>query len=637
MMLPLHYRCWFCVVATLQFAATSIAGEAETCQGGENCRDVESDIGALHLLQKTAAVLQRQSVSGTYGHLSVANGTRQDSGASRLSLKLFRESMVPYGFKFPFLAGIFNSPITTFPNPDLILATSPKMRIVGYLLAGVILLSLLIVLVLACLSLFKTSEESVVVDDRKSLEEEEVMNEFSLARYNGLLAAVVDVNDWMVLTFFPTWCVERGLSEIEAGTIISMMGLGMLVAAPFVHYCMPTLGGPSGTVLMGNRVYALTRLLCIGLIFLPNAYVVYAAGFVFLLIGATWSLMEVAACTWVLTSVPANKRTRAMGFMFGCRMLGSFLGPALGGILFSFGGLMAPFVLGFILLIAVQQHGKFYFEEALDYEEIDAFSEGSIIALSPVFISLVVFTILSICLCSQVLWQQVYMLSHYDVSTWEYGLLYSGLLVLMSVGMGVIASGVEDVAGSVPTIILGFFTMAGGYLIMGPSPVLSFLPNTDVWISIIGTVIWAVGVSLPYVVLIAFATNTAVAAGWKEMDASIQWTTVQIFIMGICQLVGPQSSLLLAEAVGPPMMCTYLALGIACICGGLGCLLLCVPYKVPFPAPVYHYTREARSDGPTLEDLLEKYKDQPDRDSCCLPAPVVDRLPDALQYNLNLK
>merc|ERR1719379_1360340 len=139
--------------------------------------------------------------------------------------------------------------------------------------------------------------------------------------------------------------------------------------------------------------------------------------------------------------------------------------------------------------------------------------------------------------------------------------------------------------GSVPAILFGLLTMGSAYLIIGPSPLLPFLSHTQVWIPIVGSAIWAIGIGFPMVLLNSFVCNIAIGAGWPEEHASIQLATIQIVLTGVALMVGPPLCTFLLMRLGVGGMCTSVAFAMTCICGGIMCLLFCVKYKDASRAP----------------------------------------------------
>jgi MFS family permease len=274
-----------------------------------------------------------------------------------------------------------------------------------------------------------------------------------------------------------------------------------------------------------------------------------------------------------------DKRAGAIGYMAGGRMLGSLLGPGLGGMLYSLGGFAVPFAVGLVALIAIQQYGKAFFQCRVGFDDVNVFQKGSICRHLPVLLSMIVYTIVMSVFCSQLMWQQLWMLYHYHMATWEYGLMFTTMLVVMAVFMAAVVAQADRMMGSVPAIMFGLVTMGSAYLIIGPSPLLPFLSKSQVGIPIIGSLIWSIGIGFPMVIISSFICNVSIGAGWPEVDASMQWATLQIFLIGVSLMAGPPLSTVLIERLGVGKMCTTVALALTCFCGGIVCLLFCVKYN----------------------------------------------------------
>jgi MFS family permease len=544
---------------------------------GEDCED------SLHLLQKsatihrkqalTAAISQESNHSSPHGfHASVIQTL---AAASKFGL-YSRVLMNPLLYQFPFFTVMTNTTVVAAPASSVV-----AMSWYTYVLCGFIALNVLVLIAVT----YKSCVVTDVPEEETSAEEGED-DDYHVAKFVGCMLAFVDANDWMVFTFFPTWCTSQGLSATDSGVIMSMMGIGLIIGAPFVQFMIPRLGGAAATLWVGNRVYLMTRVLCIGLIVVPKSILFPVACGVFLLTGIVWAVDEISAAAWVMTSVnTGEKRTAAIGYMSGGRLLGSLLGPGCGGLLYSLGGLFLPFFVGLVLLLCIQQYGRSLFTQYGGHggqgaeDNFDAFSKGSILRHTPVLLTCICYTIVVSIYCSQLIWQQLYMLYHYHMATWEFGLMYTVLLVIMMIVMATTVAPADKFMGSIPASLLGFVTMASGYLIIGPSPLLPFLSTTQVWIPIIGSVLWGIGIAFPFVILYSFACNISIGAGWQDTEAAIQWATINILLTGAGLMIGPPLINFALMRLGEGSMCSMLAFILVCVCGGVLCLMSCLKYK----------------------------------------------------------
>lgn len=579
----LAYSCRSLTFALLIFidAQALFGNEIETafCVSQEDVACENKDFGALHLLQKAAVVVQkhvatrstRQDMTSSMHsatNRSIASFARTGIGSHGLLES--RSFMNPYLLKFPF---VFTGGVPKI-KVQIVVDPPASMSFVNYIISGIIAVNILGLILL----LFKVAVSTREDDDNNKSRDNDDRDILKVAKYVGLLLAAVDANDWMVFAFFPEWCIQRGLSETKAGTIVSMLGVGLVLCAPFTQFYIGSAVGPNKTLWFGSRCYVFTRLMCIALLFIPTPALFQIACGVFLVTGMCWAVTEVSAAAWVLTSVNAEHRVTAMGYMLGARILGSIIGPALGGILFDIGGLWMPFSFGFFILITVQQYGKPFFTEEVEYEEMKAFAKGSILRHIPVLICAIVSTAVASGFACQAVWQEIVMLERYRMWLWEYGLLFTVLMVLIGAFMATVVPAADKMLGPVPAILFGLLTVGSGYLIIGPSALLPFLPATEVWIPLMGTLVWGIGTSFPLVILNSFVTNVAIGAGWPEMDAAIQWATIQIILSGVSLFLGPPFFIGLISHLGVGGMCTTVALVMTCFCGGLTCLLFCASY-----------------------------------------------------------
>jgi hypothetical protein len=322
----------------------------------------ECDIGSsLHLLQKSATVLKQQNLV----MVNLNQSLRQSTQVSVNSVVVYTIHDLAEKIKQAQL----EQPMNPFVHTPLLSVAAvgvsvpvvtTSMSWYNYVVSGVVAFSLLC-LIWTAVGPCCVFKEQKHCDNEVGEEEDEGESEedFEVAKYLGFFLSITDGNDWMIYTFFPTWLVANGLSFEQALLTLAWNGIGILIGVPTAYYMIPLVeGGPPMFVWIQNRLYALTRVFFIALILVPTAILLYFACLCCFLAGVCVCMNEVAAQSWCILSVDSGKRIKAMGFLNGGRMLGTILGPGIGGVLYSLGGLCLPFAVGFILLVAAQEYGK---------------------------------------------------------------------------------------------------------------------------------------------------------------------------------------------------------------------------------------------------------------------------------------
>ena len=153
----------------------------------------------------------------------------------------------------------------------------------------------------------------------------------------ALAGTIVVMGLGFIIPLFPIYVAEKGASNFELGLIVS----GFTISQFFVQ---PFFGGLSDRY--GRKLFMLGGLACYGLVALlyifastlPQVFVVR------LLHGFGAGMIWPALSAFVIDLSPVERRGETMGMLSAVEMVGFAVGPFLGGILYSIGGMNAPFL-----------------------------------------------------------------------------------------------------------------------------------------------------------------------------------------------------------------------------------------------------------------------------------------------------
>jgi len=163
---------------------------------------------------------------------------------------------------------------------------------------------------------------------------------FSNLRKELILVAVagtiVILGLGFIIPLFPIYVAEKGASNLELGLIVS----GFTISQFFVQ---PFFGGLSDRY--GRKIFMVGGMACYGLVAflyifastLPQVFVVR------LLHGVGAGMIWPALSAFVIDLAPLERRGETMGVLSAVEMVGFAVGPFLGGLLYSLGGMNAPF------------------------------------------------------------------------------------------------------------------------------------------------------------------------------------------------------------------------------------------------------------------------------------------------------
>ena len=153
----------------------------------------------------------------------------------------------------------------------------------------------------------------------------------------ALAGTVVIMGLGFILPLFPIYVAEKGASNFELGLIVSGFTISQFIVQPFF-------GGLSDR--HGRKIFMIGGMVCYGLVaFLYVFASTLSQVFVVrLLHGLGAGMIWPALSAFVIDLSPVEKRGETMGVLSAVEMVGFAVGPLLGGILYSLGGMNAPFL-----------------------------------------------------------------------------------------------------------------------------------------------------------------------------------------------------------------------------------------------------------------------------------------------------
>ncbi len=153
----------------------------------------------------------------------------------------------------------------------------------------------------------------------------------------ALAGTIVVMGLGFIIPLFPIYVAEKGASNFQLGLIVS----GFTITQFFVQ---PFFGGLSDR--HGRKIFMIGGLACYGLVaFLYVFASTLSQVFVVrLLHGLGAGMIWPALSAFVIDLSPEERRGETMGVLSAVEMIGFAVGPFLGGVLYSLGGMNAPFL-----------------------------------------------------------------------------------------------------------------------------------------------------------------------------------------------------------------------------------------------------------------------------------------------------
>lgn len=312
--------------------------------------------------------------------------------------------------------------------------------------------------------------------------------------------AVSDMSFSTIAPYYPTFAQnERGVSPSAVGLIFSTTQITALLVTPVAPRIIQVCGSTKSVLQQATIVQAILNLLWAftdrleGTVQFVIVCVVLRA-----LQGIAMSLTETAASSMAMRSAPPDRVGEALGYVEAARGLGIMLGPLLGGILFRVGGYWAPgvasaaliFVVG-LMTFTVSTPGVSGGTGATGRVSLRELCGEPCIVTNSVMIavSMVGFSFLDPTLAPYL------EAAPYNLSSDSVGLVFSFASVSYAL-CSVFVSPIAQKTGETGFVVLGRILLGGVFLLLGPSPLLPFLPQNVYFFSgtmvLLGVVVGAV-------------------------------------------------------------------------------------------------------------------------------------------------
>jgi MFS family permease len=179
----------------------------------------------------------------------------------------------------------------------------------------------------------------------------------------ALAGTIVVMGLGLIIPLFPIYVAEKGATNFQLGLIVSGFTISQFLVQPFF-------GGLSDR--FGRKFFMLGGMACYGLVAflyvfastLPQVFVVR------LLHGLGAGMIWPALSAFIIDLSPAENRGETVGILSAVEMIGFAVGPFLGGVLYTLGGMNMPFIGCTILaLFAAVMIGIFVHEHSFRRRE----------------------------------------------------------------------------------------------------------------------------------------------------------------------------------------------------------------------------------------------------------------------------
>jgi MFS family permease len=152
----------------------------------------------------------------------------------------------------------------------------------------------------------------------------------------ALAGTIVIMGLGFIIPLFPIYISQKGASNFELGLIVSGFTISQFLVQPFF-------GGLSDR--WGRKPFMVGGMACYGLVGFLYVFAndLYQVFLVRLLHGVGAGMIWPALAAFIIDQSPEERRGETISLLSGVEMLGFAVGPILGGVFYSVGGMNLPF------------------------------------------------------------------------------------------------------------------------------------------------------------------------------------------------------------------------------------------------------------------------------------------------------
>ncbi|CAH3114199.1 unnamed protein product [Porites lobata] len=319
--------------------------------------------------------------------------------------------------------------------------------------------------------------------------------------------------------FFPSEAESKGVSSTVVGLIFGTYPFVVFIFSAVFGFLIPKYG--ARFVLLSGIFIGGGSLILFGFCDSLSDTTIFTV-FCFLL--RTTSAIGGAAAETSCMSILIEKFPNNVGAVTGAAEtftgIGFSLGPALGGFLYSAGGFKLPFiVMGCAMISTIPAIAALLQKQAVEETREESTSFFKALRIPGVFMSALSFVIIG---CSFGYLEPIFephmkQLGENSAQIGLMFLLYSAVYAALAPAIGWLGDKTKWYRGF---LILGFTGFGIGYLMLGPAPFLTFLPQRKVWFVCISLPICGLGGGFSFVPIMPDLVRSARANGMPDNSST---------------------------------------------------------------------------------------------------------------------
>lgn len=297
----------------------------------------------------------------------------------------------------------------------------------------------------------------------------------------ALATAVSDMSFSTIAPYYPSFAEQqRGVSVANLGIIFSVTSILAFLVTPLAPRIIARVGSPLVCLQVATFAQAAFNLLWAFTCQIETTWNFTVACFVLRAFqGVAMSCNETAAYSLAMRSASPARAGEALGYIEAARGVGMLMGPLGGGFLFELGGYIAPGAASAVIIFAGGLSTFLVSTSAVAEDTVSGNLIGyrELLVVPKIFSNLVLVTVAMLAFT----FLDPTLAPHlekppFNLTSASIGVVFAFASIPYALCSAVVAPSAKKV-GENAFVIVGMILMGGAFVLLGPSPLLPFLPR----------------------------------------------------------------------------------------------------------------------------------------------------------------
>mmetsp|Transcript_45450 Transcript_45450/g.120542 ORF Transcript_45450/g.120542 Transcript_45450/m.120542 type:complete len:445 (-) Transcript_45450:76-1410(-) len=342
----------------------------------------------------------------------------------------------------------------------------------------------------------------------------------------ALATAVSDMSFSTIAPYYPSFAEQqRGVSVAHIGIIFSVTSILAFLVTPLAPRLIALVGSPLVCLQVATFGQAALNLLWAFTCQIETTWHFAVACFVLRAFqGVAMSCNETAAYSLAMRSASPARAGEALGYIEAARGVGLLMGPLAGGFLFELGGYIAPGAASAVIIFAGGLATFLVSTSAVAEEDISENFIGyrELLVVPKILANLVLVAVAMLALTFLDPTLAPYLEKPpYNLTSASVGVVFAFASIPYAICSVVVAPAAKKLGEHV-SVVVGMIMMGGVFVLLGPSPLLPFLPQNVLFMCFVMVLM---GISAAGIVVPGGTLMTVEASRMRGLDTNVPTET----------------------------------------------------------------------------------------------------------------